>query len=72
MRYTTAFDIWQIPADLRRYIQPGQWVYAGSRDTKGRYLGQTAGGVDVCAWLDSSRLHRRKVKVLRTFAKAHS
>jgi hypothetical protein len=35
MKYIQAFDIWNIPNELIKYIQPGQWVYAGDKDNKG-------------------------------------
>ena len=30
MKYIKAFNIWNIPDELIKYIQPGQWVYAGN------------------------------------------
>lgn len=53
MQYHKTIDIWQMPAYLRKHIHAGQWVRAGG--AKGRYLGQTKGGVDVVSWSNKAR-----------------
>ena len=67
MKYGNAFDIWQVPSYLRKDIHPGQWIYAGSRDNKGQYLGQTKSGVDIVVW--KSKLGKRRQ--LREYARNH-
>lgn len=68
-RYQQAFDIWTIPAYLRRYIQPGQWVTAGPNGPRGRYMGQRPGGSDVVAWRDNARGVPGYGAALRAFAR---
>ena len=48
MKYHKTIDIWQLPEYLRKHIHVGQWVSAGG--AKGRYLGQTKGGIDVVSY----------------------
>lgn len=38
MKYIQAFNIWNIPHELIKYIQPGQWIYAGDKSNKGIYI----------------------------------
>lgn len=47
-RYTAAVDIWTLTDAQRAQLQPGQWVYAGTRDNVGRFYGQ--GASTVVAW----------------------
>ena len=67
MKYEKAFNIWQVPSYLRKHIHPGQWIYAGVKDNRGQYLGQTKSGVDIVVW--KSKLDKRKQ--LREYAKKH-
>lgn len=75
MRFQPIFDIWGIPGPMRRHIQPGQMVYAGSPDHRGRFMGST-GQTDVVAWVKNARAHRRQPdgvngynRTLRNYAK---
>lgn len=52
-QYTKAVDIWQLDDVQRAQLQPGQWVYAGEPDNKGRFFGQ--GRSTVVAWLGNAR-----------------
>lgn len=73
MKFTSAFDIWAIPSPLLKHIQPGQWVYAGTQDNKGRFLGVKASGTVVVAWQGNTQRHADKagyIKALRSYAKA--
>lgn len=71
MKYTKAFDIWRLtPVEIRR-LQPGQWVFAGERDSRGRYLGIKPSGSVVVGWLGNARNHSpRKAyyRALRDYA----
>ena len=75
MKFTSSFDIWAVPTDLLKHAQPGQWVYAGDRSNKGRFLGVKQSGTIVVAWLGNIRNqgdHAKRleyVKTLRTYAK---
>ena len=53
MRYTKAIDIWNVTDEDRSNIQVGQWIYAGTPETKGRFYGQ--GRSTVVAWLNNGR-----------------
>jgi hypothetical protein len=55
MKFAPSFDIWAVPVDLLKHTQPGQWVYAGDRSNKGRFLGVKRSGVVVVAWLGNIR-----------------
>lgn len=55
MRYVQAFDIWSVPKELLVHVQPGQWVFAGERDNRGRFWGVKPSGVVVVAWLENAR-----------------
>lgn len=70
MQYQKAFDIHAIPGPLRKFIQPGQHVYASEKDCKGIYLGQTRAGTDVCLWIKSTAKGGfiSKRKALRQYA----
>jgi hypothetical protein len=70
MKYAPAFDIWAVPHGLYKHIQPGQWVYAGSPDTKGIFLGVKPSGTVVCAWYHNAKAQEYKsyLKTLRTYA----
>jgi hypothetical protein len=72
MKFTHAFDIWSVPVDLLKHAQPGQWVYAGNKTDKGRFLGVKASGTVVVAWEGNTQRHADKagyIKTLRAYAK---
>jgi hypothetical protein len=72
MRFTSASNIWSVPVELLRFVQPGQWVYAGDKETVGRFLGVKKSGSVVVAWQGNTKNHTDKVgyiKALRTYAK---
>ena len=72
MKFTQAFDIWAIPHALLKHIQPGQWVYAGNKGDKGRFLGVKASGTVVVAWHGNTKAQADKagyIKTLRSYAK---
>ena len=71
MQYQPAFNIWSMPASFYKHIQPGQWVYAGTRDQVGRFMGVKRSGTVVVAWLNNARKHDRPsayFKTLRDYA----
>jgi hypothetical protein len=58
--------------DQMRQLQPGQWVYAGDKDSKGQFLGVKKNDVVVVAWYGNAKGHRSYydyVRSLRQFAK---
>ena len=65
MKYHKTIDIWQLPSYLRKHIHVGQWVSAGG--AKGRYLGQTKGGVDVVSYDNTTK----DIKAKRSYALAY-
>lgn len=72
MKYIKAFDIWNIPHELIRYIQPGQNIYAGNKDNKGIYQGIKKNGIIVVAWqgnINNKPNKREYIKSLRDYAK---
>jgi hypothetical protein len=73
-RFQPALDVWQLSEGQRARLMPGQWIYAGTRDHIGRYLGQKSGGVDVVAWHKRASGfpggYRDYVKRLRQYASA--
>jgi len=73
MKFTHAFDIWSVPVDLLKHAQPGQWVYAGNKADKGRFLGVKRSGTVVVAWQGNTARQADKagyIKTLRSYAKA--
>lgn len=73
MKFTQAFDIWAVPHALLKHTQPGQWVYAGNKGDKGRFLGVKASGTVVVAWNGNTKAQADKagyIKTLRSYAKA--
>lgn len=74
MKYIKAFNIWNIPTELIRYIQPGQWVYAGNIDNKGIYQGIKKNNIIVVAWegnINNKSNKREYIKALRDYAKSN-
>lgn len=74
MKYIQAFNIWNIPQELIRYIQPGQWVYAGNKSNKGIFQGIKSNGIIVVAWkgnIDNKPDKREYIKALRDYAKSN-
>ena len=59
MRYLPSFDIWQVPTELLSHVQPGQWVYAGDKDNRGRFFGVKKSGTVVVAWRNNARNNGR-------------
>ena len=55
MRYTKPFDISKTPESTLRGVQPGQWVFSGSPDVRGRFWGVKPSGSVAVAWLSASR-----------------
>jgi len=73
MKFTHAFDIWSVPVDLLKHAQPGQWVYAGNKADKGRFLGVKKSGTVVVAWQGNTARQADKagyLRTLRAYAKA--
>jgi hypothetical protein len=73
MQYQKAFDIWAMPTEFYKFIQPGQWVYAGDKNNIGRFYGIKSTGVAVVAWLGNARKHPKPseyFKTIHTFAGA--
>jgi hypothetical protein len=72
MKYQAPINIWNVvPASRIKDIQPGQWVYAGDKSSKGVFLGVKPSGVVVCAWYDnakSAKSFRGYIKTLRQYA----
>lgn len=72
MKYLPAFDIWATPAELLKHVQPGQWIYAGSKDHRGRFLGVKRSGTIVVAWSENAKRSggiRGYYRALRHYAK---
>lgn len=59
MRYLPSFDIWQVPTELLSHVQPGQWVYAGDKEHRGRFFGVKKSGTVVVAWRNNARNNGR-------------
>lgn len=75
MRYQSPVNVWQASPEALAKLQPGQWVYAGEPDSKGRFLGVKPSGSVVVAWLGNERNHGDRagrlayVRALRRYAK---
>lgn len=54
-KFVPIFDIHAIPAELRRYIKPGQWVYATDKTVRGRFYGVKKSGICVVAWKENAK-----------------
>ena len=50
MKMLPAFDITQVPVELLKNVQRGQWVYAGDRGSMGRFCGISRAGVVLVSW----------------------
>ena len=73
MKYIHPFNIWDIPNELIRYIQPGQHIYAGDKSNKGIFQGIKKTGIIVVAWkgnIDNKPNKREYIKTLRDYAKS--
>lgn len=73
MKYIQAFNIWNIPQELIKYIQPGQHVYAGDKSNKGIYQGIKSNGIVVVAWqgnINNKKNKREYINKLRDYAKS--
>lgn len=73
MKFQPIFDLWNIPEGLRKYIQPGQMIYAGERADTGRFCGVKPSGSIVVAWSNNAKRHkggrRDYFRTLRQYAK---
>lgn len=72
MKFLPAFNIWAVPAELLAKAQPGQWVYAGTPDSMGIFLGVKRSGTVVVAWHGNAKnqsSYRDYVNTLRQYAK---
>lgn len=76
MKFQKALDIWNATSQDIAKLQPGQWVFAGNRDSMGRFLGVKRSGSVVVAWLGNERNHGNYaarleyIRTLRQYAKA--
>lgn len=68
MQYQPTFNIWNIPAPLLRYIQPGQHIYAGDPSARGVFLGVKPSGTVVVAWRGNGK-SREYISALRDYAR---
>ena len=69
-KFVAAFDIWQVPEYLRPHIQPGQWVYAGTRASLGRFYGASK-YTCVVAWQGNAKGRGRSYqKALSAYGKS--
>ena len=50
MQYQQALNIYSTTEDKLNKLQPGQWVYAGSRSAMGRFCRIKSNGVVVVSW----------------------
>jgi len=66
MKFTHAFNIWEVPAELLKHAQPGQWVYAGDKSNKGIFLGVKPSGTIVCAWYGNAKSQNSFKSYIRT------
>jgi hypothetical protein len=69
MKYTTAFNVWEVPVELLKHAQAGQWIYAGERSNKGIFLGVKRSGVVVVAWYGNIKNQHDKIGYVRTLRK---
>lgn len=73
MKYIKSFNIWNIPQELIRHIQPGQHVYAGDKSNKGIFQGIKSNGIIVVAWqgnINNKKNKREYINTLRKYAKS--
>lgn len=73
MKYIKSFNIWNIPNELIKYIQPGQHVYAGDKDNKGIFQGVKSSGIIVVAWkgnINNQKNKKEYINKLRIYAKS--
>lgn len=77
-QFRPILNVWNLTAQERATLQPGQWVTAGEGESapRGRYLGQTRGESDVVAWLGNMTRHplgaAGYMRNLRRYARAHA
>jgi hypothetical protein len=72
MKFCTSFNVWETPTDLLKHAQAGQWVYAGTKENKGIFLGVKKSGTVVVAWYGNAKNHKDfkgYIKTLRAYAK---
>lgn len=70
MKYTTTFEVTNVPSQLRKYIQVGQWVTASG--AKGIWCGQRKSGTDVVFYTDRAHIHdnpEEMIQLLIEYAK---
>ena len=73
MQYTTPQDVWKMSTAQMQKLQPGQWVYAGDKSSKGRFWGVKKSGTIVVAWYMNavnSGDYNGYQKTLKEFAKS--
>tara|TARA_R110000824_G_scaffold70939_2_gene181854 strand:- start:190 stop:417 length:228 start_codon:yes stop_codon:yes gene_type:complete len=74
MQFVKALDIHSLTDNERAALQVGQWVYAGDKSAKGKFLGVTKGGSVVVAWHGSATRKGNKpneyYRALRDYALA--
>lgn len=69
MRFQKAVNVWDMTSEQIQALQPGQWVYAGNPQDKGRFLGVKRSGSVVVAWLGNERSQgdrAKRVEYIRT------
>lgn len=75
MKYLPKFDVWQVPTELLSKAQPGQWVYAGTKDNVGKFWGVKDNGIIVVAWQGNAKnaeSYADYQRTLRNYAKGSS
>ena len=72
MKYQKSINIWNMSDSERAKLQPGQWIYAGEKTSKGIFLGIRESGSVVCAWYQNakSREYKSYIRTLRDYALA--
>ena len=68
-KFTKRVAIWNLDAQQRARLQPGQHIEAGG--VRGVYLGQKPGGTDVAMWEPNAKGRDRLayMQALRAYAK---
>jgi hypothetical protein len=70
MRYCSIVDIHNIPHDIRKHLQAGQWVYAGDRKAKGVWCGEKKNGIQVVCWYQDGQRFQERKNTLMAYAKS--
>jgi hypothetical protein len=71
MKFTKAKDIWLMTTEQIKKLPVGQWVYAGDKNSLGRFYGVRSTGVVVVAWKNNAKNNDyfQYCKTLNTYAK---